>query len=266
MRASFACMMFWFVSMMSHDKEKVILKDIFLLYVCAICGVGINQFLFVKGMKISSPIDASIIATGVPIFVLLLAAIILHEPISTRKTGGVALGVCGGLLLVFSSIHSSGGSGSLRGNMLIMLNQLMFSLYLVMSRPLSQKYSSVTMMKWMFLFSTATLFPFCAGSMDVVPLFRPASFDMSQCLALIYLLFGATFLAFMLIPMSLRYIRPTTVSMYNYVQPIVASIIAISVGQDTFSIQKLVSLLLVGTGVYLVTTSKGSQQTSTVKN
>ena len=251
MRAIFACMMFWLVSFFM-PKEKVLPKDLCLLFVCALCGVGINQWLFVIGLKNSSPVNASIIATAVPIFVLLLAALVLKEPITAKKSLGVFLGVSGGLLLVFNSTQTTSGTNSLWGDMLMLLNQLMYSVYLVLSKPLSRRYSSVIMMKWMFLFSTLALAPFCLQYMQYVPMFHRETFNVSQ----LYLLFGATFVSFMLIPMALKQIRPTTVSMYNYVQPIIASAIAVAVGQDTFSMQKLLSAALVFVGVYLVTQSK----------
>ena len=255
MRAIFACMMFWLVSSFM-PKEKVLPKDLCLLFVCALCGVGINQWLFVIGLKNSSPVNASIIATAVPIFVLLLAAPVLKEPITAKKSLGVFLGVSGGLLLVFNSTQTTSGTNSLWGDMLMLLNQLMYSVYLVLSKPLSRRYSSVIMMKWMFLFSTLALAPFCLQYMQYVPMFHRETFNVSQLYALLYLLFGATFVSFMLIPMALKQIRPTTVSMYNYVQPIIASAIAVAVGQDTFSMQKLLSAALVFVGVYLVTQSK----------
>lgn len=259
MRAMFACMMFWLVSLFI-PREKVKPKDLGMLFICALCGVGINQLLFMMGLKRSSPVDASIIATAVPIFVLLLAAAVLKEPVTARKTSGVFLGVGGALLLVFSSAHSAGGADSVKGDTLMLLNQLMYSLYLVLSKPLSLRYSSVTMMKWMFLFSALALAPFCMPHVSHVPVFHRESFDIAQLLALLYLLFGATFVAFMLIPMSLKHIRTTTVSMYNYVQPIIASVIAVAVGQDTFSAQKLLSAAMVFSGVYLVTKNKEQQK------
>lgn len=257
MRATFACMMFWFVSLFM-PKEKVLLKDLLTLLVCALCGVGINQWLFVVGLKSSSPVNASIIATGVPIFVLLLAAIILKEPITRKKTFGVFMGVSGGLLLVFGSTHTVNSTNSVGGDILMVINSLMYSVYLVLSKPLSLRYSSVTIMKWMFLFSALTLAPFCFKYVQYVPIFHKETFNITEMYALLYLLFGATFVAFMLIPMSLKHVRPTTVSMYNYVQPIIASVIAILIGQDVFSLQKLLSAILVFTGVLLVTQNKKS--------
>ena len=232
MRMAFACVMFWIVSLFTV-KEKVPLKDLGMLFVCALCGVGINQGLFIVGLNRSSPVDASIIATAVPIFVLLLAAVILKEPITRKKSFGVFMGVSGGLLLVFSSTHAIDSISSLDGDMMMIVSGLMYAIYLVLSKPLSLRYSSVTMMKWMFLFTTLTLVPFTFRHVLDAPAFHREVWDFTELGAIFYVLFGATFLPYLLIPMSLKRIRPTTVSMYNYVQPIVASFIAVMIGQDT---------------------------------
>ena len=253
MRMAFACVMFWIVSLFTV-KEKVPLKDLGMLFVCALCGVGINQGLFIVGLNRSSPVDASIIATAVPIFVLLLAAVILKEPITRKKSFGVFMGVSGGLLLVFSSTHTADSISSLDGDVMMIVSGLMYAIYLVLSKPLSLRYSSVTMMKWMFLFTTHRK----DRKLDA-PAFHREVWDFKELSAIFYVLFGATFLPYLLIPMSLKRIRPTTVSMYNYVQPIVASFIAVMIGQDTFSWQKFLSAILVFIGVYLVTQSKSRE-------
>lgn len=258
MRMAFACVMFWVVSLFTV-KEKVPLKDLSMLFICALCGVGINQGLFIIGLNRTSPVDASIIATAVPIFVMILAAIILKEPITRKKSFGVFLGVSGGWILIFSSTRVAGSSSSLDGNLMLIVSGLMYAIYLVLSKPLTLRYSSVTMMKWMFLFTTLTLFPFTFRHVLDAPAFHRPEWDWTELSAIFYVLFGATFLPYLLIPMSLKRIRPTTVSMYNYVQPIIASLIAVLIGQDTFSWQKVVASLFVFTGVYLVTQSKSRE-------
>jgi drug/metabolite transporter (DMT)-like permease len=259
MRMAFACVMFWIVSLFTV-KEKVPLKDLGMLFVCALCGVGINQGLFIVGLNRSSPVDASIIATAVPIFVLLLAAVILKEPITRKKSFGVFMGVSGGLLLVFSSTHAIDSISSLDGDMMMIVSGLMYAIYLVLSKPLSLRYSSVTMMKWMFLFTTLTLVPFTFRHVLDAPAFHREVWDFTELGAIFYVLFGATFLPYLLIPMSLKRIRPTTVSMYNYVQPLVAVLFTVAVGLDTFGFTKGVAALCVFAGVWLVTKSKSRAQ------
>ena len=265
MRMGFACVMFWLVSLF-FKQEKVPFKDLGLLFICALCGVGLNQGLFIVGLNMTSPVDASIIATAVPIFVMLLAAAILKEPVTGKKAFGVLLGASGGLLLVFSSTHLSTGNSNLDGDLMIIISGLMYAVYLVVSKPLTLKYSSVTMMKWMFLFTTLTLLPFTYSYVLNAPVFHEEIWDWKALSAVFYVLFGATFVPYLLIPMSLKRIRPTTVSMYNYIQPIVASLIAVLIGQDTFSMQKCLSALLVFIGVYLVTQSKSRADLEKEKN
>ena len=158
--------------------------------------------------------------------------------------------------LILQSTQGSNQASSLGGNLLITVSGFMYSIYLVVSKPLTLKYSSVTMMKWMFLFSTLITLPFAIESIWNTPAFHKEVFDGQELGAIFFVLFGATFVPYLLIPLALKRIRPTTVSMYNYIQPIVASFIAVFIGQDSFSVTKLVSAALVFSGVYLVTQSK----------
>lgn len=255
MRMACACVLFWITSMFTR-REDVPLKDIGLLFVCALCGIALNQGLFIQGLNTTSPVDASIIATGVPIFVMILAAIILKEPITRQKAFGVLLGVGGAVMLILQSAEMGGRSGNLGGNLMVVTSGLSYSVYLVISKPLTERYSSVTIMKWMFLFATFMLVPFTFNHILESPAFHHSGIDYREVSAIVYVLLGATFLPYLLIPMALRRIRPTTVSMYNYAQPIVASFIAVIVGQDSFSFQKLFAAVFVFVGVYLVTQSK----------
>ncbi|MDR1879708.1 MAG: DMT family transporter [Tannerellaceae bacterium] len=259
MRMAFACVMFWITSLFMK-QEKVPLKDLGLLFLCGMCGIAFNQSLFIIGLNRTSPVDASIIATTGPIFVMLLAAVILKEPITRMKTFGVLMGVAGGTSLILSSAQAGGGqSGSMDGDLLIVTSGFIYSIYVVLSKPLSVRYSSVTIMKWMFLFSTVVLLPFTYTFVLESPALYPGHSGWEVSGGLFYVLFGATFIPYLLIPMSLRRIRPTTVSMYNYIQPIVASFIAVIVGQDRFTVGKCLSAAVVFLGVYLVTQSKSRE-------
>jgi drug/metabolite transporter (DMT)-like permease len=259
LRVLFGCIMFWLASFFI-PYEKVPLKDLGTLFLCALCGITLNQSLFMSGLNLTSPIDASIIATAGPIYVMLLAALILKEPITGRKIAGVLLGVTGAVLLILSSSGPTDNQSSgLAGNLRIVASNLLYSVYVVLSRPLSRRYSAVTIMKWMFLFSAVILFPFMYQQVIDAPAFHREALDWTESAAIFYVLMFATFIPYLLIPMSLKRLRPTTVSMYNYIQPIVASVLAVLIGQDTFGVEKLLSAALVFVGVYLVTQSKSRE-------
>lgn len=251
-----ACVLFWGISLFL-PREKLSLKEIGVLFLCSLCGVAGNQALFIWGLSMTSPIDASVITTGTPIIVMLLAAFILREPITWMKAAGVFTGAAGAVWLVLLSGTTGGNSvSSLAGNLCIFGSSFIYAVYFVFSKPLSVKYQAVTMMKWMFFFAVLEVLP-----LTVPGILRPGGMflappDWETFAAMAYVLVGATFLAYMLIPMAVRYIRPTTASMYNYVQPIVACVLAIIVAQDEFSWSKLLAAAIVFVGVYMVTKSR----------
>lgn len=256
MRMAFGCVMFWVTSLFTA-KENVPPKDIGLLFACGMCGIAFNQGLFINGLSLTSPLDASIITTAGPVFVMILAALILKEPITRMKAFGVLLGLCGALLLVLHSANVvAEQASSLGGNLMIVCSSLSYSLYLVLSRPLVARYSSITIMKWMFLFATLALVPFTFREVLDAPAFNREILDYKELFAIFFVLFGATFLPYLFLPPAQKRIRPTTVSMYNYVQPIVASLIAVLIGQDRLSLTVVISAVFVFVGVYLVTQSK----------
>ncbi len=256
-RASFACLCFWIASLLLPRERLVQKSDLGLLLVCAFFGMVLNQLSFIVGLAQTSPIDASIITTSTPVIVMLIAALVLKEPITPTKVTGVLVGAFGALLLIMSGSHHTIGGNGLHGDLLCMLSCLSYAIYLVISKPLVQRYSSVTIMKWTFLFSTAFLFPTGIRELTAIPYWE---IDTKLWMQISYALIFGTFIPYLLIPMSLKRLRPTTMSMYNYVQPLVASIIAVIVLQDTFTWVKCVAAVLVFTGVYIVNKSKSRAQ------
>ena len=205
----------------------------------------------------TSPIDAGLIVTMNPMMVMLISALVLKEPITSKKAGVVLIGACGALLIIWQSYYTinQGHGGSLMGNLLCFISVVSYATYLVISKPIAQRYSPVTLMKWMFLFSTILMLPFSMQDVVNAKLFSEET-SLSALTSLFYVVFFATFLAYLFIPIALKRIRPTTISMYNYAQPLVAATLAILMSQDTLTWDKPIAALLVFTGVYLVTQSK----------
>ncbi len=253
-RILFACIAFWITSVFTH-KEKVDKKDLWMLFICAVTGIVLNQGSFLKGLNSTSPVDASVLTTCSPMFVIILAFFFLKEPITLKKAGGVLIGASGAIFLILTGHHAGGQASSLSGNLLIITGGFMYAIYLTIAKPLTLKYSSVTIMKWMFFFSTLILLPFYYDDLMATPAFKEP-YNSNTLWCIFFILFGATYLTYMLIPMALKRIRPTTVSMYNYLQPLVASLVATVIGQDTITWQKIVSAILIFSGVYLVAISK----------
>lgn len=253
-RISFAAVAFWIASVFA-GKDKVERKDHLLLLLGALLGIIFNQGLFIFGLSNTSPVDASIITTSSPLFAMIIAALVLKEPITTQKVSGVLLGGIGAIFLVYTSHHGNvAADSSMKGNLSVVGSSLSYATYIVITRPLSSKYSSITIMKWMFLYAAILVVPIFYKDLIYAPLFR--QHEVAPFVMIGYTLLFATFVAYMLIPLAQKRIRPTTISMYNNMQPLIASFIAIILGQDSFSVEKAISGALILTGVYLVTQSK----------
>lgn len=263
LRMSFASLAFWTLSLFL-PKEKVNKKDLITLLIGGVMGMAINQGCFAFGISRTSPIDASIIATCAPLFTLFISFFFLKEPITLKKFGGVIVAGLGAILLVYTSSKVTNTTATWQGNLAIFTAQFFYSMYLVITKPLADKYQSVTMMKWMFLISMIVLFPLGIKEVVQAPMFQ--EYHPKQYMALAFILVASTFIAYALIPLAQKRIRPTTIAVYNNMQPLVATVVAIVLGMDVFSFEKGVSAILILLGVYFVTMSKSRKDMLTNKN
>lgn len=251
---------FWFLSLF-FKTEKVSKKDMWLIFVGAICGLAGTQLAFAEALRYASPSYISLISAMGPLVVMLLAAIFLKEPISVRKVVGVLFGIAGALLIILFSFSAADANNGPIGHLLCFVNILFYAVYLLITRNVSLKYSPVTLMKWMFLFCTFICVPIGIPFIHQSPMLygnapTSAYFDLTFVVVL------ATVVAYFLVPKALHYLRPTTVSMYSNLQPIITSTVAIVLGQDVFTWNKPASLVLIAFGVYLVTTSRAKDMSS----
>ncbi len=258
LRATGATVLFWLLSLFM-SKEKVPLKDLLQIFVASMLGLFLTQMSFLKAITMTTSIDLSITNTCTPIMTMFVAAVALKEPITGKKIGGVLVSLVGVLILIFNSVGLGGGASETKplGIVLTILNGLTFALYLGIFRPLISKYNVVTFMKWMFLFSMIVALPFNARHFFQLPF---GQMDTKVLWQVAYVVVFATFVAYFLIPVGQKRLRPTLVSMYNYVQPIVATIISIIIGLDHITWKKLVAMVLVFVGVWIVNQSRAAAQ------
>lgn len=257
LRAIGATICFWILSLFL-PKEKVDKRDLPKIFIASMLGLFLTQMSFLVAMKITTPVDASIMTSLTPIFTMFIAAIFLKEPISVKKAGGVAISFGGVILLILNSTHVSNGVEQSHpfGLFLMILNGLFFASYLGAFRPLVRKYSTVTFMKWMFLFSmiVSVLFDF-----KEFATINYSAINSEFLLNLSFTVICATFIAYFLVPIGQKRLRPTVVSMYAYLQPFIAAIVSIALQMDTLNWQKIVAAILVFGGVYLVNKSRARE-------
>ncbi len=254
-RVAGAALLFWITSLFL-PKENVPLKDVLLLFGAGMLGVLLNQGCFIIGVSLTSPGEASLVTTTMPMWVMLLAWLFLHEPITLKKTGGIVLGAAGALILVFGNGAAiSGGASPALGDFIVLMAQLSYALYLTLYRNFIRKYTLVTLMKWMFLAATIVAIP---ATFSYLKATVWELISTSEWMGIAYIVIFATFIAYICIMIGQKNLRPTIVGMYNYVQPIVATIVGICLGLDHFNFSKAIAVVLIFSGVYLVTISKAA--------
>ena len=255
-RVSGAAALFWITSLFL-PKEKVDLKDFPKIFLASMLGLFLTQWSFLKASTMTTPFDTSILTPLTPIFTMFIAAIVLKEPITLKKAGGVALSFIGVIFLVFNTVRATGNVTETQpmGVVFMIGNCIFFALYLGAFRPIITKYSVVTFMKWMFLFSAIVAIPF--DIKELVSL-HMATMPTRYLLELGFVILFSTFVAYFLIPVGQKVLRPTVISLYGYLQPIIATVMGIVTGMDHLTWQKVLAAALVFTGVILVNKSRAA--------
>lgn len=258
MRVLVAGALFWLLSLFT-PKEPVPYKDLLKLCGAGVLGLFLPQLTFLHAIAHTTPVDLSVMSTTTPIFTMFVAAIFLKEPITWKKASGVALSFGGILWLILQSTFGSGGASETEpiGILFCFANYIVFALYLGTCRNLIARYSVVTSMKWMFLVSFLISLPFCLPKLATTEF---ALVSTQVWWEIGFMIFFSTFIAYYLIPMGQKRIRPTLVSMYGYLQPIIAIAVAIWVGQDSLTLTKVLAALFVFTGVWVVNQSRAAVQ------
>ena len=256
LRALGATALFWLLSLFL-PREKVPGRDILRMALASFLGLFVPQASFLFAIGMATSIDTAVLGSLTPIYTMLFAFVFLGEPITLKKAGGVAMSLAGVLLLIYNSTHAPGAVDRTQplGVLLLLVNGLAFAGYLGAFRPLISRYNVVTLMKWMFLFSLLLALPFSASGLVRLDY---ASLSPKIVWEIAYVVFFATFVAYFLIPVGQQRLRPTLVSMWSYLQPMIATLISIVIGMDVMTWQKALSAVLVFSGLVLVSRARAA--------
>lgn len=249
MRIFIGTAMFWIASLFFRNEKVENRRDYFKLFLAALFSTTLLQFCYVKGIALSSPVDAAICTSTLPIWTLLLSAIFMHESVNLRKIAGIVIGLAGSVALVLSGSTQGLSGAHILGSLLCLSSQISYAVYLVFFQDIIRKYSPVTLMKWKYLFAALMLLPFVFGHVSIVD-FR--AMDAGQWAGLAYILLFGNFIAYLLIPLGQKYLPPTTVAIYNYLQPATAALVTLLWGLDSFNPVKLLAMALIIAGVLTV--------------
>lgn len=245
-----AAFLFWLISIWG-PKEKIATSDWPRLLGCTVFGMVINMLLFFKGLSLTTPINSSVILTISPILVLVLAAVLIRERITLLKILGIITGLAGAMALILFSKESRANAPNIPlGNFYVIVNALSYGLYLVLVKPLTAKYHSYTLMKWLFLLAVIINGPLTLHEFLEV---EWASLPAHALLKMGFVVLGTTFLTYLFNVFALKELSAATISAFIYLQPLIAIIYAVATGADTLNLTKISAALLVFAGVYMVT-------------
>jgi len=229
--------------------QKIEFKDILRFAICGLFGVAINQLFFFEGLNLTTPINAAIVMTTNPILVMLLSFIIVKEAISFRKILGITLGFVGASTLILSDGAIDLSSNNSTGNLFVFINATSYGLYLVIVKPLFNKYHPLTVLFYVFAFGLLFVLPFGYDDLTIV---KWGTIPVNIYLEIIFVVVCTTFIAYLLNSSALKTLTASTVSIYIYLQPILASLFAIFLGADFLDEKKIIASVLIFSGVYLV--------------
>ncbi len=250
LRVGGAALLFWLLSLFSK-AEKIERQDWLRILGCALFGMVLNMLMFFKGLSLSTPINSAVSMTITPVLLLLLTALILRERITWLKTAGIFLGLTGALVLILFQEKTQNNAPNIPlGNLLFVLNAISYSFYLILVKPLVSKYRPVTLLKFFFLIAFCINLPIGFTELKAVAW---STLGVSEIAQMAFVVIATTFLTYLFNIFALKQLSPSTVGVFIYLQPVVATIFAVLVGADSLSALRLGAAALIFTGVYLTT-------------
>lgn len=250
LRVISATLLFW-IFHLALIKERIHRSDLGRIILCAFFGVAINQTFFFSGLKLTTPINASLIMTTTPILVLIASSLLVGERITPWKIAGIIIGATGAGLLIAYGKEVSFNQSRLLGDLLVFINASSYGIYLVLVKGLMVKYNPITVIKWVFSFGFLMVLPFGIGGLASA---NWAEFTPVIWGAIAYVLLATTFLAYLFNAIALKSVNASVVSIYIYLQPLTATLIALLLGKDHLTLVKLTAGMLIFLGVFLVST------------
>ena len=251
-----AALLFWLTSLFVK-KERIDRKDWWRIIACAFFGMTINMLAFFKGLALSTPINSSVVITLTPVILLVLSAVFLKERISWLKGSGIAIGLVGALVLILFGVKQQLNAPNIPlGNTFFVVNATAYAVYLILVKPLTAKYSSITLMKWFFLVAIFTNLPIALPEFMEV---EWTSLPPKVIGVMVFVVVGTTYLTYLFNVFALRELKPTTIGAFIYLQPLLATLVAIFLGADKLTGIRVLAAALIFLGVYLSTKRKTSE-------
>jgi len=244
-----ATILFWIAGFFIK-KEKIQLRDYMYIFFAAIFGVALNMLSFFKGLSMTTPISGAVMMVTTPILVLTFSSIFLGEKARLKKISGIIIGLIGAIVLIAYGKNLGKGNNEFLGNSLVFVNAASFALYLILIKSLTSKYHPLTFAKWLYLFGLIMVIPFGLKEVNQIDFNNLSNIIL---LKIGFIIVFTTFITYLFNLLAIKKLKPTTVSIFIYLQPVIATAYALLVKSDSLNNVKIIATLLIFVGVYLVT-------------
>jgi drug/metabolite transporter (DMT)-like permease len=227
-------------------------SDLTRLAVYSLLGVVLNQLLYAQGLAFTTAINANILITTIPVFTLGIAVLARTERATPAGLAGLALALAGALMLVGPHGVDLSDRFAL-GNLMILLNALSYSAYLVLSKDMLRHYPPLAVTTWVFVFGVVGVLPVGVWSLAEVDL---ANLSTRAWLLVLYIILVPTVASYWLSMWALQRARSSIVAVYVYIQPVVTVLIAPAVLGERLGLEGILAAVLIFLGIALVTLSR----------
>jgi len=259
LRLSGAAILFWIISSFL-PREKISAKDFLRMFFAALLGMCINMNAFFKGLELSTPINSGVIITLTPILILILSSIFLNEKINSLKISGIVLGFGGAILLIVFGVKSMYNAPNITlGNILFLINTTSYAGYIIVVKPITNRYHPVTLLKWLFIIGFILSLPITVKEFNEI---NWVSLTPNIIWRILFVVLGTTVMTYLLNIYALKKLPASTVGAFVYLQPLIAISFAVLTGNDILDIIKLSGCLMILLGVYLVSKKPVSIRTN----
>jgi drug/metabolite transporter (DMT)-like permease len=238
-----------FMQQFRKRPGKITKSDLGWLALCSLLGVTLNQLFFVKGLSLTTVINATLLGTTIPIFALLVGAALGYDTLSWRKVIGITI-AAGGVIYLIDPLRADFSRATTIGNLLIVANSLAYGAYIALSKDLVNRHGALTVITWLFLIGCVVTVPLGAGALARTSML---SWGWEVWLTLLYIILVPTVGAYYLNAWALARVEPSTVAVYIYLQPLIAFALAPVILGEAWSTRTILACLLIFAGVLVVT-------------
>lgn len=218
-------------------------KDWFYLIICGLTGTTLQLLLLFWGFNLTSAIDASLISSASPILSTLAAWLFLKDRITIREKIGIAIACVGSIIIVFQPL-----SGSLAGNLLVVAADIVWVVYLILSKKLLRHQLSpllITTSNFFIGFLSMSIIFFFSRSMN----YEPITNNLSAHLGVIYMAIFSGALAYFLFQRAQKSIETSEANVFTYLMPIFATPLAYFWLHEPITSPFLVGAAVIAAGV-----------------